>query len=310
MLHSNLQYLHRRQVDTAKWDQCIDNATNGLVYARSFYLDNMAKQWDALVLGDYEAVMPLPWNQKLGNRYIYTPPFTQRVGIFGNHLSQQLIQAFYQTAEKHFRFMDIMTDVSYSAKYWTCRKERKNFIIPLSRPYAEIKQSYSTACIKNIKKAVNRGCRFTTAVTIEQVIQLYRSTYEKLADQGGNENFERLTKLAHYARSNNLLYLCGVVDEKEHLLQGSILFHCKKRLYYLIGAPTGEGRKARATYFLIDQLLQQFCETSLLFDFEGSDIPDVAAFYNQFGPQEETYFHLIYNRLPLFLRWLKNPNRI
>src|SRR5687767_14846783 len=64
MLHRNLQYLHRKQIDTRKWDQCITNAANGLIYARSFYLDTMASNWDALVLGDYEAVMPLTWRKK------------------------------------------------------------------------------------------------------------------------------------------------------------------------------------------------------------------------------------------------------
>ena len=32
------------EIDKAKWDHCIDNAGNGLIYAYSFYLDHMAKQ--------------------------------------------------------------------------------------------------------------------------------------------------------------------------------------------------------------------------------------------------------------------------
>ena len=51
-MHHNLQYLHRTQIDTQKWDQCITNAANGLLYAHSFYLDHMADNWDALVLGE------------------------------------------------------------------------------------------------------------------------------------------------------------------------------------------------------------------------------------------------------------------
>ena len=48
----NIQYLSHEQIDKAKWDQCIDNASNGLIYAYSFYLDTMADNWDALVLND------------------------------------------------------------------------------------------------------------------------------------------------------------------------------------------------------------------------------------------------------------------
>ena len=48
---------------------------NGLIYAYSFYLDTMAKHWDAFILNDYEAVMPLTWNKKYGITYYYTSPF-------------------------------------------------------------------------------------------------------------------------------------------------------------------------------------------------------------------------------------------
>ncbi len=41
-----------------------------------------AGQWDALVLDDYQAVMPLTWRSKFGIRYLYQPAFTQQTGIF------------------------------------------------------------------------------------------------------------------------------------------------------------------------------------------------------------------------------------
>ena len=68
---ANIKYLRHQEVDKSKWDNCIDKADNGLIYAYSFYLDHMAKQWDALVLNDYEAVMPLTWNKKFGFYYLW-----------------------------------------------------------------------------------------------------------------------------------------------------------------------------------------------------------------------------------------------
>ena len=65
-----------------KWDNCITNAPNGLIYGYSFYLDHMAKQWDALVLNDYEAVMPLTWNKKYGIN-LFIPAFSySSIGSF------------------------------------------------------------------------------------------------------------------------------------------------------------------------------------------------------------------------------------
>ena len=55
----DIQYLLHYEIDKSKWDKCINGADNGLIYGYSFYLDHMAKHWDALVLNDYEAIMPL-----------------------------------------------------------------------------------------------------------------------------------------------------------------------------------------------------------------------------------------------------------
>ena len=59
-----IKYLQHKEIDKAKWDACIEQAPNGLIYSYSWYLDAMSKHWDALVLKDYEAVMPLTWNKK------------------------------------------------------------------------------------------------------------------------------------------------------------------------------------------------------------------------------------------------------
>ncbi len=72
-----IKYLTYQQINKIKWDACIDKAGNGLVYGYSFYLDAMAKNWDALVLSagpggnDYKAVMPLTWNKKYSILYLY-----------------------------------------------------------------------------------------------------------------------------------------------------------------------------------------------------------------------------------------------
>ena len=50
-MHRELQYLHRNQIDTNKWDRCITNAGNGLIYARSFFLDNMASAFYTILSG-------------------------------------------------------------------------------------------------------------------------------------------------------------------------------------------------------------------------------------------------------------------
>ncbi len=79
-----ISYLRHENIDKKKWDNCIAHANNSLIYAYSYYLDAMSENWNALVMNDYEAVMPLTWAKKFGFRYLRQPVFTQQLGIFGN----------------------------------------------------------------------------------------------------------------------------------------------------------------------------------------------------------------------------------
>src|SRR5690349_15942560 len=103
----NIQYITHQNIDRAKWDTCIDNASNGLIYGYSFYLDHMAKHWDALVLNDYESVMPLTWNKKYGFHYLYQPPFVASSGVFGNDISELTVTNFLNAIPPRFKLIEI-----------------------------------------------------------------------------------------------------------------------------------------------------------------------------------------------------------
>src|SRR5437868_14283744 len=78
-----------------------------MIYAYSFYLDTMAGYWDALILNDYEAVMPLTWKKKYGISYLYQPPFVAMSGIFGNNLTADDVKAFIHAIPQKFRLIEI-----------------------------------------------------------------------------------------------------------------------------------------------------------------------------------------------------------
>ena len=89
---SVIQYLPHAQINKTKWDACIAAAPNGLIYAHSWYLDEIIETWDALVMNDYESVMPLPYRKKYGVLYLFHPPFVAQLGLFGNELRAGLLR--------------------------------------------------------------------------------------------------------------------------------------------------------------------------------------------------------------------------
>ena len=79
----DIRYLKHSEINKEMWDACVMNSTNGLIYARSWYLDAMSPNWEALVHKDYIAVMPLTVSRKMGVSYLSQPPFSQQLGIIG-----------------------------------------------------------------------------------------------------------------------------------------------------------------------------------------------------------------------------------
>ena len=104
---SSIVYIKNIDINKHKWDACITNAGNGLIYAYSFYLDEMAKNWDALVMNDYEAVMPVTWNKKYGIYYLYQPFLCASLGVFGNNLTSKIVHSFFKKIPAHFKYWDI-----------------------------------------------------------------------------------------------------------------------------------------------------------------------------------------------------------
>jgi hypothetical protein len=298
---ANLQYLHRNQIDTTKWDQCIANAANGLVYAYSFYLDHMATQWDALVLGDYEAVMPLPWRKKFGIRYLYQPPFTQQLGIFKKAgLTEEMGAVFLDALPAHFRFAEILLNYAHRAK---ALPQRTNFVLPLQEPYTMLQKRYKNVLLKNLKRANRLNISYSGEADYKMILDAYKELYGNRTPHVTDNDYAHFEKLCTFLPKENRVV--RAVKKDGQLLSGAVLLRDKNRLYLLVSVTLPEGRSCQANHFLLDRLIDEFAESDLMLDFEGSDLPGIAQHYSNFGAVDQPYFFYRYNKLPWPVRLLK-----
>ena len=53
----DIKKLHCTQIDHIKWDKCISESSNGIVYAYAWYLDIVCEDWEAIVVNDYQIVV-------------------------------------------------------------------------------------------------------------------------------------------------------------------------------------------------------------------------------------------------------------
>lgn len=300
-----IQYLPNESIDKKKWDDCISNASNGLVYGYSFYLDHMARHWDALIWGDYEAVMPLTWNKKYGVHYLYQPFLTAQLGVFGKNINADLLQDFFKAIPSKFKYWDFYLNHGnlYGLDEFDLY-ERTNFVLRLDRDYETLSSGYRENIRRNCKKAWQGGCVLQKDFDVAKVIEL---ALEQMRDHSREtqDNVERFRKLYHYLYSRQMATTYGIAGANGDLLASCVFFFSHGRAYYILVGNHPNGKTIGASHALIDAFIKDNAGKDLLLDFEGSDIRNLAFFYSSFGAKEEKFAGIRLNRLPFYLRWLK-----
>ena len=304
----SIQFIIHKEINKEKWDNCIRHAVNGLIYGNSFYLDAMAQNWDALVLNDYEAVMPLTWKSKWGIRYLYQPAFIQQLGVFyTKELSEIRARAFLEAAFERFKFAEIT--LNYSNKIdWAGdnvkASQRNNFILDLNRPYEALYDNYDASFTKSLRRVRKFNLVYLESTNYERIIELYKELYGKKMSIS-NRSYVQLGNICKRLLKEKKLVVRLVRNSENRLLAAVVMFKYQDRLYNIISCISGEGKRREANYLLYDHIINEFANTPLRLDFEGSDIEGIAAFYKKFNPGNEPYPFVKLNKLPWYVKVFK-----
>jgi hypothetical protein len=306
---NSISYLCRKEIDDDKWNSCIKGADNGLIYARTFFLDNMAGDWDALIQDDYESVMPLVWRKKFGIWYLYQPYFIAQLGIFGQNLSPESVGLFLKHIPVKFRYIDIdfnernyltsqqAGEFAYKMKIST----RVNFFLNPALPDSAMK-GYHRLARRMLQKAFDESVKINREPDPHKIIEFYRQQYSK--PKISEDVYERLLLTARVAIDTGHcnLYMATI---NHSTVAVYLVMHDEVYFYSVLGGSSDQGKNAGAFYALTDAAIRDAGESGKIFRFEGSDIPGIASFNAQFGGIQQSYQHLKYNNLPLIIRWMK-----
>jgi len=289
-LSKKILILPSHVIEQVKWDDCVHNSSNGLIYSQYDYLDNICDHWSGLVIGDYEAVMALPWRKKYGCRYYYTPPFIQQLGMVGNteaandEVLTRTIRRFAWHGDLYLNFSNHRLASSLKAK------NKTNFIINLKTGYDAIYGSFSPDLKQTLQK-INPGFRYSKDDDFLPAIESYQQAYAARIPHVSEDDFSRFTVLCKQLFNRGDCIVRSVRDEDGRMMSNTLFLKDGKRMYHLFNTTTPGGRLYHSNHWLIDQVLQEFAGQDLLFDFEGSELEGVKTFYKKFGGHIQPYFH-------------------
>ena len=292
-----IKYLQHSEIDKSKWDNCILKSNDGLIYSSSVYLNNMTNDWDGLVMGEYAAVMPLPFRKKYGFYYVYPPAFSQQMGITSiEEITPEIIEAFLKNIPTKFRYVEMNFNVSNHYQF-SNEKKRNNYVLPLTSSFEILKKNFSRSAKRNIKKALYENITVKESVPFTEIIKIHRSRFNDAV--GANAaDYKRLESLFYELQETNLLFTLGAYNPMGILIGGSIYFVYKNRISFIINGNSNESLKNGATHLLMHNTIKKYGNSNVVLDFEGSDFPEFARFYKQYGAIAEIYKLIKINNLP------------
>lgn len=301
-----IKYLRHQEINKQKWDECIQNSPNGLIYAHSWYLDIVCPGWEALVEDNYDSVLPLPMAKKYGYTYSYQPPFTQQLGLFSIHeIPEGKTADFISAIPSHYRYIEMhLNEKNQFSSPSFAIQERVTYLLDMNRSYAEIAGAYSSQTKRNLKKAL------VSAHTIIQSARPLR-TVKLFKDNRGLQHelpvafyavIEQLVEMLTY---RGLIYSGGVNNRENEMCAGAFFVKSKNRDIFLFSGADKNAYDSHAMTLLINNYIEEHAGSPVILDFEGSMDTDLARFYSGFGSVKKTYLMIRRNTLPAPAKWLK-----
>ncbi len=163
-------------------------------------------------------------------------------------------------------------------------KRRTNLTLDLSPPYAEI----LSGCSKTLRKKLRR---YSTDVlqpsSPEEVLAVYKASSGKKA--GLSPAHFRQVHLLMEASTKRGLGKLYRIEEAGELLAAGFFPVVRGRVINLFAGSTQKGFSRDGMARLLAGVIREHRGPGHMLDFEGSEIPGVAAFFRSFGAQESHY---------------------
>jgi hypothetical protein len=226
------------------------------------------------------------------------------LGIFSPAtIDPTLVRSFLTCSEERFRFCEMHLN---QANRLPGLPERANYILPLGDNYERIREGFQKSLIRNLSRVSPGSLTYSRAATYQDIIGGYHDLYGRRFPWVKASDFRRFAGLCAALVQREQLLLREVRDTLSGArLAAAIFFRDDKRIYNIMPVTFPGGREKLANGFLLDRLIAEFAGTALTLDFEGSEIPGIAAFYQKFGSQPEPYPFFRFNKLPFPLRLFK-----
>lgn len=273
-----IRKLKQNKIDFTKYNNCIENSVQKNFYAQKDILDFLCEDWELLVSGDYDFVMPVPIKRKFGFEIVVMPLFCQQLGVFSKEKNEKIENDFLDFLKKNYRIL------TYSFNFQNLRDEnldrKKNYFIEKT-DYQLLRKNYFKGRKSTVKVAQYLNFKELSLTETRDFIKINFKGLEKESDLNHFMNY------LDFLDAKKQLKIFGSFKEI-HLTNLTILINNDSQ-FALLGLINKEEFKTdNGASFLIDKVLQDYISDKS-FDFMGGSIRGIEVFFKSFGSVCQEY---------------------
>ena len=318
----NIKFLPHKELDLKKWDSCVDASLNGTVFGHSWYLNLVSENWGAIVLDDYEAVMPLPIYHIHKYPTIVSPCLAPQLGVFSPRLpAPEVIDAFLSLLRTKFRFIkvglnkyNLISDEEFKIK------TAGSFSLDLIHPYSKLGQAYSRETKITLDSAIEEKVSVSSGIPFQQFIQFYQGLCSGNSKIDAEVFYDKLRRIISFTILHRFGELFGAYTAENNLAAAVFVIRTSQRITVLVSAAQNDPPGISAYSMLLDHLLKKYAEKNLTIDFEilpcsdryipgaktsadkANVIHSLSTIYTGFGAKMFNYPIILFNKLPWYTR--------
>lgn len=264
-----------------KYNSCVHYAVQGHITGYSWYQDAVAREWDVLVEGDYESVMPLFYRKTWwGGNQLYLPELIRTGGIYSIHvLSKPRVNQFLNCIPKQYGRGELQLSEGtpwVEGSFWK-HESKESWLVSTQMSYEELSGNYSADYLRRLDIANSSSLFPASASKPETLAQFWKSQKSKKNSQ--SPDVHALQRIQYQIAHRGWGSPVAAQDDAGNLLAFYYVGYTPGRISILLSAFSEKGLAAEAPAFLLDQLLQRHAGAPAVIDFlvTGSTHPELMA---------------------------------
>lgn len=298
-------YLKSNEIDVVQWDKKIHKSVNASVFAYSWYLDIVCSNWDALVDESLDTLMPLPYVERGGRRFLIQPPLTYHLGIYSSDILQRkLSDLFVQQAASRFEYAKLIlnkyNDFSPSRNF---RKlQHRLFELDLIASYSKLYSHYQVIMCLHLN-AFHEKYNLLAGLQLGYMIQFLETKRHVALGNLGVKIVPLLQRLIAALYRYRMCETIGVFDQHNELVAFFIVVSSNLKLSLLYFAIEKSHSKQMLFSGIIDYLIQHQCEKNLTLEIDTFADSDLEAVCRGMGASITSRPVLSVNSLPMIYKF-------